>query len=163
MGFYKDLHQMDIADAINSFVQFFKNTEQTKDKVLAVSLNLSASYYSENNKDVHGGKEITLLFQSPNNYTIVAWTEKSVFDLENKEVELEFEAYHDSCWRDGTSRVIGQAAKEIEKAFNEDIQEKASTFNHFGMGDVKILDSTINAKGGYETGACKLIPNKKDE
>jgi hypothetical protein len=59
--------------------------------------------------------------------------------------DVHYETYHDSCWRDGISRMIRSKAdsicKELEKA---GVKEKnINTHTSFNIFDPKVIDGNI--------------------
>lgn len=150
-NFYGQIQQMEIDRMINEFVQYFKNKGDLDEKTLAIPLRFSADTYVKEEKRFF--KEITLLFQG-GSYTTVAWTTHSKFDIESGEIEeIEFESCHDSCWREGTSRIISKIADEACKIFNE--EDKPLIFNSFGILSIDLLNVKLNAN--YDTGKAKII------
>ena len=155
MSLYSDIQKIDIGHAINPFVQYFKDTKELKEKTLMINLRFTASDF-KNNQNFH--QEVYLLYHSPYNYTTVAWTDKDLYELESGNVkEVKFEVCHDSCWRDGTERIIKQIAQEAEKQLGE--KSKAYVFNSFGIFNIKLLD--IKLQGDYDTGIAKVYINNK--
>lgn len=144
MSVYKDLRNIEFASIVNSFVQFFKDNGQIREKTLLIPFSISVSDF---NKDITVYKDLTFLFHSPSNYTKVAVTTKRGFEIEEGE-ELEFLADHDSCWRDGTSRKINSFINKFMKELEESDMEKYDVSTSIGHG-VRLLDMKI--VGSYDS------------
>ena len=162
-NFNTEIYQIKISSAINEFVQLFKDNQMLKNKTLAVDICISVSDHSEEKvltKNIY--KNICLLFQCKCNYVTVCWAKGSKFDI--KEI-VNFEACHDSCWRDGTDRVIRKAICELEQDLcKEGVKEKdykfLSIFNSFGIGGADLMNYTLESNNNnYETKKSKIIRN----
>lgn len=139
---YSDLQKVSFEHAITAMTELVLE-RGTRDKILAVPVRLSADNY---NKGVSEGKEFTILIYRPTNYTFVGMIEKSFLRDLKDEDEVHFEAYHDSCWRDGISRVIKDIVKEISDKIDETVETKEDNiFSHssFGISDPKLIDGNI--------------------
>jgi predicted DNA binding protein len=67
---------------------------------------------------------------------------------------INFETYHDSCWRYGTERIINEISEEIEE-FSDN--NNGSTIETFEINDIKLLD--IQLHGDYDENITKIIRN----
>ncbi|MBD3194682.1 MAG: hypothetical protein GF317_06490 [Candidatus Lokiarchaeota archaeon] len=152
MNLYKNIQQMDISQAINTFVQFHKDQGLLKDKTLGLSVRFTASDYENENEYI---KTISFLYHG-GSYICVAYSDKSLLDIEvDKDLtEVEFEAYHDSCWRDGTERIIRKVASDVDAFFGENYDGDISIFNHFDIIPIKLMNIQLN--GSYDTMKCKI-------
>lgn len=157
MSLYSNLLQIDISKAINEFVEYHKSNGSLSNNTLCVNVRFTASLYKEDEEDKEAYKDISLLFNG-SGYVTVAFSELSSFDIEhNKDIEeINFEACHDSCWRDGTDRIVRRIAKEIDEYFKEN--DEVSVYNHFGLGGIKLIPN-MKLRGNYEDGICKIFRN----
>lgn len=154
---YGQIQQMNIDQMVNEFVQFFKNSGELQEKTLAIPLRFSAEVYEKNQKRFF--REITLLFHG-GSYTTVAWTTASKLDVASGEIsEVEFEACHDSCWREGTSRIIQLIALDADKVF--DAKDNPNIFNSFGILSIELLN--VKLKGDYNTKKARIFKNVEKE
>lgn len=153
---YGEIQDIKIAEAINAFVRFFKESGQISDKTLVVPLRLTAEDYKTNKRYF---KEFYLLFHSPSSYTKVGWYEGDGILLKRGNVtEINFEADHDSCWRDGTERIIRRFAEEAMNLFPNK-KDNPSVFNSFGILGIELCDFTF--RGSYESGKATIYKNKQ--
>jgi hypothetical protein len=160
MSLYKNLQQMDISQALNSFVDFYKNQGLLNYQTLGFSIRFSASDYENEN---HFLRTISFLYQG-GGYTTVAYTDQNLLDVEfDKDLtEVIFEACHDSCWRDATKRIIQKVVQEAEQYFDfENNSGQIHVFNHFDLCGLKLMN--IQLKGSYDTGLCKIYRAPKED
>lgn len=167
---YGLLQQIDIDTCINEVVQTFLKSDNAPcaNKVLAIQLQLRASYYSPSRDGIDQQylKEFWLLYYSPSNCTTVCYSDSDTFNIWLGSTEVKFETCHNSCWRDATHRVINLYATEIEHKCNsfdllKNKKHQWTIYNSFGILGMQICDATIDSRNGYETGVAKYIKNTK--
>jgi len=122
----------------------------TKDKVLGVSIQFSASHY---NLDISNKfKRLNFVFYRPNNCTFVGVYEGDcLFPDLTPDTPITQKSYHDSCWEsDGVERVIWGVASKL----NEEIagEEGWSVYNSLGiLPHAKFFDGRIDTSGDIDT------------
>jgi len=162
MNLYGQLTQIDIAKALNEMVELAL-PRFTENKVLTVALKLGVESYTHN-KDFKN--TITLVYYRPANYTFVGAVEGGNVD-ENSEIKQY--SYHDSCWRDGTERVIKHVRDVICKMIENTglAESQFSVHTSFDLFGAKIIENVIVEDCDYPTQAedrTKLIfLNKKEK
>jgi len=82
-------------------------------------------------------------------------------DLKEK---VNFEANHDSCWRDGTDRIIRKVTRELEEEILKEIKEEDLKYLHilntYGMCDPQLMDFILySGQECYKLGKSKIIRN----
>ena len=166
---------MDIDRMLCSMIDLFKNSGQLRDKTFAVELVFEAkeilrkmdARHPQSDKTYH--KQFVILAHSPSNYTKICFNEvidheTDLFTLtySKKNIELKFEADHDSCWRDGVSRILRKFAEIIDSNISDKAIE-VQCHTGFGLTEMKLLNGKINSRNGYETGKAIYIPNIENE
>lgn len=165
MNPYFDLQRISIDEVIAEFTQLYKEKKDLVNQTLVFSLKFDVFCYKKKHEfEIY--KPLSIFLHSPSNHTKVCFleTDDVFFDKSKEFIELNFEADHDSCWRDGVTRIIKNHASKIEKEIerkhpkikNRDLHVHVS-FDLFGL---KLIDATIDGRNGYESGKAKLIFNK---
>lgn len=151
---YGELVQMDIARAINEFVECIL-PRFTENKIFVVGVRIEAENYNANHRI---GKIFQLVFYRPMNYTFVGVPIKNEFFFTDRvETELNRYSYHDSCWRsDGTEHIVRKFAQEIEKECNKGKKQDYSVFTTFL--EMKLINGKVKIESFDSDKKSKFIP-----